>query len=167
MAFTGVSYFRRRGDRWPREILHISYFRLHAVQISVIGKHAQWFFGVGWGGVQWHALYLHTCSMLRNCTCAHIRCYAIALAHMFDATQLYLRTCSMLRNCTCAHVRRKIRTTLSSSRFGRGRGWPRGSRPLPSSRTFSMNDGTSMQVRGSVEMVEAWEPMHLVPMQGW
>ena len=43
--------------------------------------------------------------MLRNCTCAHVRCYAIALAHMFDATQLYLRTCSMLRNCTCAHVR--------------------------------------------------------------
>ena len=51
------------------------------------------FFG-GWGGVQWHALYLHT-----------VRCYAIALAHMFDATQLHLHTCSMLRNCTCAHVR--------------------------------------------------------------
>ena len=70
--------------------------------------------GWGWGGVQWHALYLHTCSMLlhlrtgsmlRNCTCAHVRCYAIVLAHMFDATQLHMRTYSMLRNCTCAHVR--------------------------------------------------------------
>ena len=55
-----------------------------------------------------------------HCTCTHIRCYAIVLAHMFDAThctcacwiahmldatQLHLRTCSMLRNCTCAHVR--------------------------------------------------------------
>ena len=49
-------------------------------------------------------LYLLTCSMLRNCTCAHVRCYAIALAHMLDATQLHLRTCSMLRNCTCAAV---------------------------------------------------------------
>ena len=60
---------------------------------------------LGWGGVQWHALYLHTYSMLSNCTCAHVRCYAIVLAHMFDATQLHLGTCSMLRNCTCAHVR--------------------------------------------------------------
>ena len=40
-----------------------------------------------------------------HCTCTHVRCYAIALAHMFDATQLHSRTCSMLRNCTCAHVR--------------------------------------------------------------
>ena len=40
-----------------------------------------------------------------HCTCTHIRCYAIVLAHMFDATQLHLRTCSMLRNCTFAHVR--------------------------------------------------------------
>ena len=39
-----------------------------------------------------------------HCSCRHVRCYAIALAHMFDATQLHLRTCSMLRNCTCAHV---------------------------------------------------------------
>ena len=97
--------------------------------------------GVGWGGgVGWGAmtrtvpahifdatqLYLRTCSMLRNCTCshvgcyafalahmfklrnctcAHVRCYAIVLAHMFDATQSDLRTCSMLRNCTWAHVR--------------------------------------------------------------
>ena len=67
------------------------------------------FLGWGWGGGGWGAmtctglahmfdatqLYLHTCSMLRNCTCAHVRCYAI----------LHLRTCSMLRNCTCAHVR--------------------------------------------------------------
>ena len=43
--------------------------------------------------------------MLRNCTCAHVGCYAIALAHMLDATQLHLRTCWMLRNCTCAQVR--------------------------------------------------------------
>ena len=50
-------------------------------------------------------LHLRTCWMLRNCTCAHVGCYAIALAHMLDATQLHLRTCSMLRNCTCAHVR--------------------------------------------------------------
>ena len=49
-------------------------------------------------------LYLRTCSMLRNCTCAHVGCYAIALGHMFDATQLHLRTCWMLRKCTCAHV---------------------------------------------------------------
>ena len=54
--------------------------------------------GGGWGGVQWHAL---SCN---NCTCAHVGCYAIALAHMLDATQLHLRTCSMLRNRTCAHV---------------------------------------------------------------
>ena len=80
--------------------------------------------GVGWGGgVGWGAmtctvmhtialahmldatqLHLRTCWMLRNCTCAHVRCYAIALAHMLDATQLHLRTCWMLRNCTCAHV---------------------------------------------------------------
>ena len=32
-------------------------------------------------------LHLCTCWMLSNCTCAHVRCYAIALAHMFDATQ--------------------------------------------------------------------------------
>ena len=37
-------------------------------------------------------LYLRTCSMLRNCTCAHVRCYAIALARMLDATQLHLHT---------------------------------------------------------------------------
>ena len=37
-------------------------------------------------------------------TCAHVRCDAIVLAHMFDATQLHLRTCSMLRNCTSAAV---------------------------------------------------------------
>ena len=40
-----------------------------------------------------------------HCTCTHLRCYAIVLAHMFDATQLHLRSCWMLRNCTCAHVR--------------------------------------------------------------
>ena len=68
----------------------------------------------GWGGVQWHALYLHTYSMLRNCTCAHVRCYAIALAHMFDATQLHLRhmfdatqlhlgTCYQ---CNCSHQKK-------------------------------------------------------------
>ena len=51
---------------------------------------------LGWGGVGRNDMH---------CTCTHIRCYAIALAHMFDATQLHLRTCSMLRNCTCAHVR--------------------------------------------------------------
>ena len=64
--------------------------------------------GVGWGGVGWGAMtctVMHTYLMLRNCTCAHARCYAITLAHMFDATQLHLRTCSMLRNYTCAHVR--------------------------------------------------------------
>ena len=52
-----------------------------------------------------YAINLRTCSMLRNCTCAHVGCYAIALAHMLDATQLHLGTCSMLRNCTWAHVR--------------------------------------------------------------
>ena len=81
--------------------------------------------GVGWGAMRCTVLahmfdatqlYLRTCSMLRNCTCAHVRCYAIALsacvrcyamalAHVLDATQLHLRTCSMLRNWTCAHVR--------------------------------------------------------------
>ena len=50
---------------------------------------------LGWGGV---------CNDM-HCTCTHIRCYAIALAHMFDATQLHFLTCSMLRNCICAHVR--------------------------------------------------------------
>ena len=40
-----------------------------------------------------------------HCTCIHGRCYAIALAHMFHATQMHLRTCSMLRQCTCTHVR--------------------------------------------------------------
>ena len=43
--------------------------------------------------------------MLRNCTCTHVRCYAIALAHMLDATQLYVHTCSRLRHCTCTHAR--------------------------------------------------------------
>ena len=108
----GRPIFRRRGDRWPREILHISFFRLHAVQISVFRKRAQRFFGVGWGAMTCTVLahmfdatqlHLHTCSMLRNCTCAHVRCYA-CIAHMFDATQLYLRTCSMLR-MHCTHVR--------------------------------------------------------------
>ena len=60
--------------------------------------------GVGWGGVGGgvgcNDMHCHA----HNCTCAHVGCYAIALAHMFDATQLHLRTCSMLRNCTCAHV---------------------------------------------------------------
>ena len=68
--------------------------------------------GVGWGAMTctvlahiFDAMQLHlrTCSMLRNCTCAHVRCYAVGLAHMFDATQLHLRTCSMLRNCICTH----------------------------------------------------------------
>ena len=49
-------------------------------------------------------LHLRTCSMLRNCTCAHVRCYAIALGHMFDAAQLHLGTCSMLRTCAFAHI---------------------------------------------------------------
>ena len=40
-----------------------------------------------------------------HCTCTHIRCHAILLAHMFDATQWHLRTCWMLRNWTCAHGR--------------------------------------------------------------
>ena len=53
--------------------------------------------GVGWGGGV-------GCNDM-HCTCKHIRCYAIVLAHMFDAMQLHLRTCWMLRNCTCAHVR--------------------------------------------------------------
>ena len=70
--------------------------------------------GVGWGAMRCTVLahmfdatqlYLRTCWMLRNCTCAHVRCYAIGLAHTFDATQLHLRACWMLRNCTCAHVR--------------------------------------------------------------
>ena len=52
--------------------------------------------GVGWGcGVGCNDTH---------CTCTHIRCYAIVLAHMFDATQLHLLTCWMLRICTCAHV---------------------------------------------------------------
>ena len=54
-------------------------------------------FGVGWGGGV-------GCNDM-HCSCRHVRCYAIVLVHMFDATQLYLRTCSMLRNCICAHVR--------------------------------------------------------------
>ena len=87
----------------------VSVHTLHTLHTS---RNLVWGGVGGWGGVQWLALYLHTYSMLRNCTCAHVRCYAIALAHMFDAlahmfdaTQLHLRTCSMLRNCTCAHVR--------------------------------------------------------------
>ena len=59
--------------------------------------------GVGWGGgggVGCNDMHCHA----HNCTCAHVGCYAIALAHMLDATQLHLRTCWMLRNCTCAHV---------------------------------------------------------------
>ena len=104
--------------------------------------------GVGWGAMTCTLLahkfdatqlYLRTCLMLRNWTCAHVRwhismlrnctwahvqcyaiglahmfdatqlhlgtyrCYAIALGHMFDATQLHLRTCWMLRNCICTH----------------------------------------------------------------
>ena len=103
---------RRRGDRWPREILHIEQFRLHATQIFVFGQRAQRFCGVGWGGgggVGWGAitftflvhmfdathLSLLTCSMLRNCSCAHVRCYAVVLARMFDATEY----------CLCSHVR--------------------------------------------------------------
>ena len=58
--------------------------------------------GVGWGGggVGCNDMHCHA----NNCTCAHVGCYAIALAHMLDATQFHLRTCWMLRNCTCAHV---------------------------------------------------------------
>ena len=52
--------------------------------------------GVGWGGGV-------GCNDMR-CTCTQIRCYAIALSHMFDARQLHLHTCWMLRSCTCAHV---------------------------------------------------------------
>ena len=41
-----------------------------------------------------------------HCTCTHVRCYAIVLARIFDATQLHLHTCSMLCNCTyITHVR--------------------------------------------------------------
>ena len=95
---SGWPIFRRRGDRWPREILHISYFRLHAVQIRCYAIALAHMFDAT-------QLHLHTCSMLRKCTCAHVRCYAIALAHMLDATQLYVHTCSMLRHCTCTHAR--------------------------------------------------------------
>ena len=84
---------------------------LHTLHTLHTSRNLGWG-GGGWGGVQCHALsctqlHLRTCSMLRNCTCtcAHVRCYAIELAHMFHATQLHLRACSMLRNCTCAHVR--------------------------------------------------------------
>ena len=49
-----------------------------------------------WGGVGCNGMH---------CTCAHVPCYAIALAHMLDATQLYVHTCSMLRPCTCTHAR--------------------------------------------------------------
>ena len=57
------------------------------------------FLGWGWGGGGVGCNDMHW-------TCTHVRCYAIVLAHMFDATQLHLRTCSMLRKyCTCAHVR--------------------------------------------------------------
>ena len=62
--------------------------------------HTSWL--ATWGGVGWGGGV--GCNDM-HCTCTHIRYYAIALAHMFDATQLHLRTCSMLRNCTCAHVR--------------------------------------------------------------
>ena len=75
---------------------------------STLRHNASWWGGVGWGCLR--SVNLHTCSMLRKCTCAHVGCYAIILAHMldatqlylrtcFDATQLYLRTCWMLRNC--------------------------------------------------------------------
>ena len=50
-------------------------------------------------------LFLHTCTMLRNCTCTHARCYATVLAHMHHATQFYLHTCTMLRNYTRTHAR--------------------------------------------------------------
>ena len=69
---------------------------LHALHTS---RNLGWG-GVG-GGVGCNDMHCHA----HNCTCAHVRCYAIALAHMFDATQLHLRTCSMLRNCTCVHFR--------------------------------------------------------------
>ena len=52
--------------------------------------------GVGWGGGV-------GCNDMHS-TCTQIRCDAIVLAHMFDATQLDLRTCSMLRNCIWAHI---------------------------------------------------------------
>ena len=76
--------------------------------------------GVGWGAMTCTVLahifdatqlYLRTCPMLRNCTCA------IALAHMFDATQLHLGTCSMLRNCTWAHVRLHLGTYMLAYSF--------------------------------------------------
>ena len=76
----------------------------HMFDATQLHLHTCWGWG-GCGGVQWHALYLHTWSMLRNCTCAHVPCYANALAHMFDATPMHLHTCSMLRKCTCTHVR--------------------------------------------------------------
>lgn len=50
-------------------------------------------------------LFLRTCTMLRNCTCTHARCYATVLAHMHHATQFYLHTCLMLRNYTRTHAR--------------------------------------------------------------
>ena len=112
---------------------------------------------LGWGGVGCNDMH---------CTCTHVRCYAIVLAHIFDATQLHLHTCSMLRNCTCAHVRcyaialahmfeGKFAQLSPAAGLGEEEVDPEVPDPLPSSRTFSMNDGTSMQVRGSVEMVEA------------
>ena len=94
---------------------------------------------VFWGGVGWGAMTCTVLAHMFDATQLYLRTYSMlrnALAHMFDATQLYLRTCSMLRNCTCAHVRRKIRTTLSSSRFGRGRGWPRGFQTLAKQQNF-------------------------------
>ena len=82
---------------------------VHTVHTLHTSRNPGWG-GGGWGGVQWHALYLHTYSMLRNCTCAHVGCDAIALAHVFDATQLHLRTCWMLRNCTCDATQLHLRT---------------------------------------------------------
>ena len=87
---------------------------VHTVHTLHTSRNLGWGGGVGWGAMTCTVLahifdatqlHLRTCWMLRNCTCARVRCYAIALAHMWDATQLHLRTCSMLRNCTCAHVR--------------------------------------------------------------
>ena len=39
-----------------------------------------------------------------DCTHAHARWYAIAFAHMHDASSLRCHTCSMLRNCNHLHT---------------------------------------------------------------
>ena len=70
--------------------LHLRTCSMHATQLHL--RTCSMLRNYTCAHVRCYAITLSTYLMLRNCTCAHARCYAITLAHMLDATQLHLRT---------------------------------------------------------------------------